>query len=264
MSAQVAASPSSRFRLGRILTPVAGITALLLIWEMIVRALSVPSYLVPAPTLVLETALNDREALLRNAVPTIVEASLGFVVGNLVAMILAVIFVHHDWAHRALMPVAIFVRTIPIIAIAPLLVILFGYGLAPKVIVAALITFFPTLINMMTGLRAVDPSMFELMGILSASRREVLTKVRWYAALPYWFSALKVTVTMSVLGAIVAEWVGSRSGLGYLIIQTTYDLRTPLLYATMGVTSLIALFGFMLVGVVERLVVKWEANGNDV
>jgi NitT/TauT family transport system permease protein len=255
---------SVRRRTLRALTPFLGIATLVAIWEVVVRARNIATYLVPPPSLVAETMVDEADILATNAVPTLIEAGLGFLVGNLVAVALAILFVHSDVASRALLPIAIFVRTIPIIAVAPLLVILFGYGLMPKVIVAALITFFPTLVNMMTGLRSVDRSLFELMDVLSASRREVLFKVRWYAALPYWFSALKVTVTMSVLGAIVAEWVGAREGLGYLVIQTTYDLRTPLLYATMVVTSLIALGGFLLIGVIEKLVIKWNPEERDV
>lgn len=269
MSEQAVATPVREARkpwakVGRRTVPFIGIIVFLALWELIVRVYNIKPYLVPAPSLVFRTAIEQRSVLWSNAVPTMVEAGLGFVLGNLVAVALAILFVHSDTAYRALMPLAVFVRTIPIIAIAPLLVILFGYGLAPKVIVAGLITFFPTLINMVTGLRSVDPALIELMDVLSASRREVLFRVRWYSALPYWFSALKVSITMSVLGAIVAEWVGAREGLGYLVIQTTYDLRTPLLYATMAVTSLLALGGFGLIGLAERVFVKWAPDTDDV
>lgn len=249
-----------RVSVGRRLVSLAGVGTVLLVWELVVRLNDVPSYLVPAPSLVWTTTFEQFDVLFENAIPTVIEALLGFLVGNIVAVALAVLFVHVEWAHRALMPIAVFVRTIPIIAIAPLLVIFFGYGLAPKVIVAALITFFPTLVNMMTGLRAVDRSLIELMTMLSASRLQILTKARWFAAMPFWFSALRVSITMSVLGAIVAEWVGARKGLGYLIIQTTYDLRTPLLYATMAVTSLLALAGYALISAIERRVITWSGG----
>jgi NitT/TauT family transport system permease protein len=140
------------------------------------------------------------------------------------------------------------------------LVIMLGTGYSPKVAIAALISFFPTLVNMVRGLEAVDKQSIELLRVLSASRSEVFWKVRVFASLPYLFSSLKISATSSVIGAIVAEWIGSQVGLGYLIIQATYNFNTPLLYATMTVASVMAFLFFAVIGLIERLVVTWEAD----
>jgi len=123
-----------------------------------------------------------------------------------------------------------------------------------------LISFFPTLVNMVRGLQAVDQQSLELLRVLSASRREVFFKVRIFASLPYLFSSLKIAATSSVIGAIVAEWVGSQQGLGYLIIQATYNFRVPLLWATMIVASIFATLFFAVIGIAEKLVVTWDAK----
>ena len=247
-------------RLRRLLGPCLTIAALVVIWQIVVVAFKVPSYIVPTPAGVWRTLVADRGLLAHNLVPTAVETGLGFLAGNGVAILLAVLFVYSKPVERALFPVAIFVRTIPIVAIAPVLVIILGNGIAPKVMIAALISFFPTLVNMVRGFESVDAQALELMKVLSATRREVFVKVRMFASLPYLFSALKIAATSSVIGAVVAEWIGSNAGLGYLIVQTTYNYQTPELYATMVVTSLFATVFFALIGVIEKLAVRWESE----
>jgi NitT/TauT family transport system permease protein len=153
------------------------------------------------------------------------------------------------------------VRTLPIVAISPILVLLLGNGYAPKIAIAALITFFPTLVNMVDGLNAVDAQAQELMHVLSATKWEVFRYLRWPTSLPYLFSALRIASTASLLGAIVAEWIGCNKGLGYLILAATYDYRTPLLYATMAVASALALALFGLISVLEHYFVPWRRTG---
>jgi len=159
---------------------------------------------------------------------------------------------------RVLYPVAVAIRTVPIIAIAPILVLLLGNGYAPKVVIAALISFFPTLVNMVRGLEAVEPSALELMRVLSANRRQVFFKLRLPSSLPFLFAALKIATASCVIGAIVAEWVGADTGLGYLIIVATFEFRTGLLYATTAVGSFLALAFFLAVVALEKAVVRWK------
>lgn len=240
--------------------PALAIVGLIALWWVIVAAFSIPNYIVPSPLDVLTSFRDDYATLLENLWPTAIESVLGFVVGNVVAIGLAVVFVHWKTMERAFFPVAVFIRTVPIVAIAPILVVILGYGYSPKVIIAALISFFPTLVNMVRGLQAVDQQSLELLRVLSASRREVFFKVRIFASLPYLFSSLKIAATSSVIGAIVAEWVGSQQGLGYLIIQATYNFRVPLLWATMIVASIFATLFFAVIGIAEKLVVTWDAK----
>jgi NitT/TauT family transport system permease protein len=189
---------------------------------------------------------------------TLVEAVGGFLLGNGFAVVLAIVFVHSPTVQRFLYPVAVAIRTVPIIAIAPILVLLLGNGYAPKVVIAALISFFPTLVNMVRGLEAVEPSALELMRVLSANRRQIFFKLRLPSSLPFLFSALKIATASCVIGAIVAEWVGADTGLGYLIIVATFEFRTGLLYATTAVGSFLALSFFLVVVLLEKAIVRWK------
>ena len=235
-----------------------GLAIVLLIWQVIVRAFSVPIYLVPAPTDVIAAIYKDWALLAENAVPTITEAALGFLLGNTVAVLVAVAFVYNKLIEDLFYPVAILVKTIPIVAIAPVLKIMLGNGIEPKVLIAALICFFPTLVNAVQGFRAMSPQLVELMHVLSATKMQVFRRVRVYAALPYAFAALKISVTMCVLGAIVGEWIGANSGIGYLILQSMYVFDTPRLFATIIVASLIAIAGFALMVWLEARVIRWD------
>jgi NitT/TauT family transport system permease protein len=246
--------------LGRVLLPIGVVAGLILVWQLACSVFNIPTYIIPSPVEVWQSLSENWEMLMQNTWPTLIESVLGFALGNLVAIILAVVFVHWKLAERALMPVAVFIRTIPIVAVAPVLVIMFGQGYTPKILIAALISFFPTLVNMVKGLESVDKQSLELLRVLSASRNEVFWKVRMFASLPYLFASLKIAAGNSVIGAIVAEWIGSQEGLGYLIIQATYNFNTPLLYATMTVASIMAVLFFGLIGLIERLVVTWEAD----
>ena len=231
---------------------------LLLAWQAIIVIFKVPEFIAPTPLRVLQT-FNDRGMVLWiNFWPTFAEAAAGFVLGNLVAVVLAVWFVHSKTSEKAFYPIAVFINTIPIIAIAPILVLLLGNGYAPKIAIASLICFFPTLVNMVRGLRAVNPQMLELMRILSANKREILLRVRVKCAMPFLFAALKIASTTCVIGAIVGEWIGSNYGLGSLIIEATYNFRSPLLYATVVLSSMMAVMAFSIVSFVERRVINWQ------
>jgi NitT/TauT family transport system permease protein len=231
------------------------------LWQFVVWLFKIPTFMAPSPIDVLFAFRDNATTLIRNLAPTLLEASLGFVFGNLIAILLAIWFVHSTTAEKAFYPIAVFVKAIPIIAVAPILVLIFGNGLAPKIIIAGLICFFPTLVNMVQGLRAASPAMLDLMRVLSASKSEILWKVRFPSSLPFLFAALKIAATSSVMGAIVAEWIGSSFGLGALIIEATYNFRSPLLYATVVLAALLAVILFFIVSVVEAKVVRWKPTG---
>jgi len=242
----------------RLLVPALGILGVLAYWELHIRVFKVPAYLVPAPSLIAQTFIEEWPTLQRNVGATVIEAAGGFFIGNAVAILLAILFVHNKTMERTLFPIAVAVRTIPIIAIAPILVLLLGNGYAPKIVIAALICFFPTLVNMVRGLESVETSALELMRVLSATRRQILFKLRLPSSLPFLFAALKISTASSVIGAIVAEWIGADTGLGYLIVISTFEFRTGLLYATTVVASLLALGLFLSIVVLERLVIRWQ------
>ncbi len=235
-----------------------GLASMLMVWQAICMIFSIPDYLVPTPVDVFGALSRDWSLLAENAVPTVTEAFFGFLIGNTVAILVAISFVYNKAIEELYYPVAILVKTIPIVAIAPVLKLILGNGMEPKIAVAALICFFPTLVNAVRGFRAVSPNLLELMHVLSASRTEIFRFIRLYGALPYIFSALKISVTMCVLGAIVGEWIGANKGIGYILIQSMYDFDAPRLFATILTASAIAIAGFTIVSVIEKLVITWD------
>ena len=254
-----AGDPGRRMEKWRHRAPaIAAALGLLLLWQLIVDGFGVPTYIAPSPVQVLEVFGKEGEILWINFWPTLMEAAAGFALGNGIAVVLAVWFVHSQLAERAFYPIAVFINTIPIIAIAPILVLMLGNGYAPKIVIAALICFFPTLVNMVRGLKSVSPQMLDLMRVLSANQAEVLWKIRLQSSLPFLFAALKIASTTSVIGAIVGEWIGSNYGLGSLIIEATYNFRAPLLYATVILGAGMAVAAFTITTIVDRRVLKWK------
>jgi NitT/TauT family transport system permease protein len=202
------------------------------------------------------------DMLMTNLLPTAIEAVSGFMLGNFAAISLATAFVYRKTMEEALFPIAVMVNTIPVVAKAPILVLLLGNGMEPKIAIAAIICFFPTLVNMTRGLRDVRSEQLELMRVLSATPREVFLRIRVPNALPYLFSALKIAASTAVIGAIVGEWIGSTKGIGALIIQSTYNFDSPLLYATIVVGSTFSALFFGVISLIERRALRWNVPHN--
>jgi NitT/TauT family transport system permease protein len=243
----------------RRLLPLGAAILLLVLWELGVVLFHIRPFIAPAPTAVAATLYQKFGLLIANLAPTATEAIAGFLIGNSAAILLATVFVHQRTAEEAFFPIAVMVHTIPVMAYAPILVLLLGNGMEAKVAIAALICFFPTLVNMTRGLRAVSPQQMELMRILSASPSEIFFKLRLKSSLPYLFSALKIAAATSVIGAIVGEWIGATTGIGALIIQATYNFDSALLYATIVVGSLFSAIFFGVISWLERYFLKWNA-----
>jgi len=248
----------TRLRLKRRLLPIAGIVGFILFWAALVYGLHVPPFVAPSPAAVVETLVVNLPKLMENLLPTAIEAVSGFLIGNLAAIVLATLFVHQKSLQEAFFPIAVLINTIPVVAKAPILVLLLGNGMEPKIAIAALICFFPTLVNMVRGLESVNPQAMELMRVLSASKPEVFFKLRLQNSLPYLFSALKIAASTAVIGAIVGEWIGSVTGIGALIIQAMYAFDSAMLYATVVVGSTFSVCFFLLISMIERLMVRWQ------
>jgi NitT/TauT family transport system permease protein len=242
----------------RRLLPAAGILVAIGIWAALVYVLKVPPFVAPSPLAVVQTLAAKFDMLMANLLPTAIEAICGFLLGNLAAIVIATAFVHRKTLEQAFFPIVVIVNTIPVVAKAPILVLLLGNGMEPKIAIAALICFFPTLVNMVRGLESVNPQAMELMRVLSASKTEVFFKLRLHNSLPYLFSALKIAASTAVIGAIVGEWIGSTVGIGALIIQAMYAFDSALLYATVLVGSGFSVLFFLAITLVERLVVRWQ------
>jgi NitT/TauT family transport system permease protein len=237
--------------------PVFGAASILLAWQFLLPWLGVPAYIVPTPTAIFAVFQKSLALLLSNLWPTLIEALAGFVIGNLTAVLLAVVFVHSRMLQAAYFPIVLFFNTIPILALSPIIILIFGLGMTPKIVIAAVICFFPTLVNMIRGLDSASSSEHELFRVLSATRWEVFWSLRLPRALPMLFSSLRIASATAVIGAIVGEWIGSDKGLGALIIQATFNYQSDRLYAAIVLSSSLSIALFALVVLVERRVIKY-------
>jgi NitT/TauT family transport system permease protein len=244
----------------RRLLPVAAVILFLLLWWQAVEQFDIKPFIAPSPVAVAQVLSDRFGILMSNLLPTAIEAVLGFLLGNFAAVSLATAFVWRKTMEEALFPIAVMVNTIPVVAKAPILVLLLGNGMEPKIAIAAIICFFPTLVNMTRGLRDVRSEQLELMRVLSATPTEVFMRIRVPNALPYLFSALKIAASTAVIGAIVGEWIGSTKGIGALIIQSTYNFDSPLLYATIVVGSTFSALFFGVISITERYVLRWNVT----
>lgn len=247
-----------RERRRRRLMPALGIIGLLLLWWAVVVIFQVKPFIAPSPWAVLQTLYVKRDVLLANLIPTAGEALGGFLMGNLVAIAVATLFVHNRRLQEIFFPVVVMFNSIPVVAKAPILVLIMGNGVEPKIAIAALVCFFPTLVNSVRGLEAVNPQAMELMRVLSASKREIFFKLRVFSALPFLFSALRIAASMSVIGAVVGEWIGATQGIGAMIIQATYNFDSALLYAAIVMSAALSGTFFMAIVLLERAIIRWE------
>lgn len=239
------------------LWPLAGGLSLLLLWSGIIVLGQVRPFIAPAPWDVAVEIWKNRLLLAQNFWPTLAEALAGFLGGNMAAILLAVIFVHFNRVQKMYLPIAVLFNTIPVIALAPILILIFGINVTPKIIIASLVCFFPSLINMIRGFEAYTRSEMELMRVMSASQWEIFFRLRLPRSLPFLFSALRISSTGCVIGAIVGEWIGSTLGIGSLIIQATFNYRSGLLYAAICMSSVLALVLFSAVIAAERKFLRW-------
>ncbi len=233
-------------------------------WEIAVWIFDVPRFLLPAPSVILVEMWEKRILLLENLTATMIAAVLGFLLGTAIAILLAIAFLYSRTAERALFPWAITLKTIPILAIAPLLTIWLGFGLGPKIAIAALICFFPTLVNTVRGLRTVDRNALEFLDVIGASKAETFWHARIFAAMPYTFAAAKIGVSTAVIGAIVAEFTGANKGIGTLIVTAGYQMDATLLFAAIICSSLATILLFYAIVLAEWFCLFWPDARADV
>ena len=231
-------------------------------WEWAVRAFGIPFYILPAPSRIARLMVADRGLLLGEAAVTLLEIFLGFALAFVVGVGLALLIFISRTVERAVYPLVIASQTVPVFAIAPLLVVWLGYGMISKVAMTALIVFFPIVVNTVDGLRAADPDAVNLLLILGATPAQALWKIRAPAALPFVFSGVRIAVATSVIGAVIGEWVGATQGLGFLMIHANAQLHVDLVFAAIAVLSLMAIALFAVVSGAEWLLLPWRRAGN--
>jgi len=257
--------PAVRPRFGRrlrsasrkYLSAVALTVALLVAWELIVRLGHVPEYLLPAPTQILADLKTDWVILWPAMLVTLKEVVIGFVIATVAGVGLAVVLHLYGPLRRAMYPILIGSQTIPIVVLAPILVILLGYGILPKLVIVALICFFPIVVNGIDGLRAVDEDFIRMMYTLDATRWGIFRRVEFPGALPSFFSGMRIAATFAAIGAVFGEWSGSNAGLGYVMLEATPNLLTTRIFAAILMLTVISLVLFGLVSLLERIAVPW-------
>ena len=226
--------------------------ALIGLWELLAQTLDVQSWLLPAPSDIARETVDSFSLLMRHARITLQEVVVGFALATLLGSLLAAAISWSKVVERSLYPIVIASQTIPIITLAPLLLVWVGPEMTSKVIVVVLISFFPIVVNLVDGLRSADMEMTNMLRTLGASRAQVLVKLRLPAALPYLFSGLKIAAVTAVIGAVVGEWVGGQGGLGWLMKVSGPQFRTDRVFASIFVLSVAAVALFLLVVAAEK------------
>jgi NitT/TauT family transport system permease protein len=231
--------------------------AVLVAWELAIRLLKVPNFVLPAPSAIITALIENRAQLAAATKATAVEILLGFVLAALVGISVALLIVRFERFGKALYPLVVLFQNVPKVALAPIFILWFGYDLTPKVTLIVVIAFFPVAIDMLAGLQSVEPSFVALMQSVGASRGEILLRVRIPHSLPHLMAGLKVAITFSVIGAIVGEFAGANAGLGYVIQFASTQLDTALVFAALVVVSVLGLLFYYVVEFCERTMVSW-------
>ena len=248
---------------GEWLVPAVTLVGALLVWEAATRVFHVPRFVMPAPSAIVAEGWDWRYRFLGHAWVTLYETLGGFALSIAVGVPLAVLIVYSPVLRRALYPLIVLAQSVPKIAIAPVLLLVLGYGAIPKVVVAFLVAFFPVVVDTATGLAATPPELLDLSRSYRASAFKTFVKVRLPMAMPFMFAGAKVAITLAVIGAVVGEFVGSDKGLGYVILSATSYWKTELAFSSMILLSLMAILLFGAVSLLERLVCPWLAPAGD-
>ena len=240
--------------------PFIGIAGFLVIWEILVILFKVPTYLLPKPTEIFQTIVEEFKPLMNHGAITAYEMLLGYGLAIVIAIPLAVGITASDTFDRFVMPILLFFQVVPKIAIAPLFLIWFGFGTTPKVMVAFLISFFPIVIDTAVGLRSVSTEMIDLARSMGATKGQIFRNFRLPTSLPYLFSGLKVAATLAVVGAVVGEFVGADRGLGYLLLVSNSNLQTPMTFAVIVALTMQGLIMYYAVEILERFLIPWHVS----
>jgi ABC-type nitrate/sulfonate/bicarbonate transport system permease component len=245
------------------LLPLVLLAAAVAVWEVAVRIDRTPAWLLPAPSRIARALFDDRALLLRHTWVTLQEVLIGFAVAAIAGVALAVAIDAFPVVARAVYPIVVASQAVPIVALAPLLLIWFGYGLLPKVIVTALVAFFPIVVTTVDGLRSVDREYLDLLRSFGAGRWTRFRLVKVPASLPAFFSGARIAIAVAVIGAVFGEYVGANAGLGYLMNISSGRLLTARVFACIVILAALSVTLFSLVGVLERRLLVWRRASGD-
>lgn len=243
--------------LATVLPPILAFLALMAIWQVVSTAGIVPPDMLPAPSRILTSGYHERENLALHAFPTLTATLAGFSLSVTVAFLTASILDFFAWLRRALLPLLIVTQTLPLIALAPLVVLWFGFGMLPKILLVAFVTYFPMVVGFLRGFDSAEPEAEWLLRSMGARRWAIFRKVRLPSAIPSFFSSLRISITYAVVGAIFAEYAGATYGLGVYMQSAKNVFRTDLVLAAVLVSTLLTLALYASVSLIERIFVPW-------
>jgi NitT/TauT family transport system permease protein len=239
---------------------LATLAVLLLAWEAACHVFSIGAYLLPKPSDVIKTILDDPVFLLRHGLVTSMATLAGFVLATAVGILIAIVIVYSPFLEKTLFTALVAFNAIPKIAIAPLFIMWIGTGLESKVLMAFLIAIFPIIVDTVMGLRSIDPAQLDLVRTYRASQVQTFFKIRFPNALPSIFAGMKVGITLALIGTIVGEFVGANRGLGFVILQAQGTYQTPLVFAAIAMLSILGVILFNAIDLAERLALPWHVS----
>lgn len=253
-----ASRPVAPSRARRILTPLLTVAGLLVVWQLVVDTGLVANYLLPTPVQVVVALVEDFGLIMHHAAFTLVEAAIGLVSGVALGFVFAVLMDRFVGFRLAMNPLVTISQTIPTIAIAPLLVLWFGYGMLPKVVLIILTTFFPITVSLVSGFSSVDPDVIDLMRTMGASRWQIFRYAKLPAAADQFFSGLRISATYAIVGAVIAEWLGGNIGLGVYMTRVRKSFSYDRMFAVIIIISALSLGLMELVSALQRICMPWK------
>jgi ABC-type nitrate/sulfonate/bicarbonate transport system permease component len=231
-------------------------------WQLGITATHVPLWLLPTPTQIVKALWETRQLIWTHTLTTVVETSVGFALAVVFSLITAGVMVLSPWIKRLLYPFLIISQTVPLIAVAPLLILWLGYGLLPKIMIVIIVCYFPITISLIEGLELSDPDFLNLLRSMGASRWQMFYIVRWPHALPSLFAGLKIAATYSVMGAVIGEWLGSSSGLGVYLTRSSHSFMTDRVFAAIFTITVLSFLYYALISILARLALPWVHSKN--
>lgn len=229
---------------------------LIFVWELSTRVGNIKEYILPSPKAIAYEFIRSWELLLHHSLVTLTEATLGFILGVILALILSILMSNSKILRSILYPYMVLSQTVPIIVIAPLMTIWFGIGLLSKLIICVLVVFFPVAINFTEGLNSYDRELEELLKSMKANKFQIFTKVRLPSAMSRFFTGLKIAAAYSVMGAVLSEWTGAKSGLGIFLTRSMKSFKTAAIFADITLISVFSILLFVIIGYIEKKTVK--------
>ncbi|MBU4541544.1 ABC transporter permease [uncultured Acetobacterium sp.] len=240
------------------LIPILFILAILVVWELVVNLAIVARYILPAPTDIVDALIANGSDIIMHTGVTFFEGMTGLLVAVLLSLLMAIVMDQFPIVKKAIYPVLVISQTVPIIVIAPLLAMWFGFGIAPKIFVVVLVCFFPITVNLIEGLQSVDGELINLVRSMGASKGQIFAKIKFPSALPYFFSGLKIAATYSIMGAVIGEWLGGKAGLGVYMLRARHAFALDLVFASILVIVVLSIILFYGIAGIQRALMPWE------